>query len=1147
MNKPNGSSAAQQQTRRLVANPYLKKAAAATASVSVPARSHVPTKNDTTTHHRPGVTSNANANNNVHRSTSATPNANRGTKQATVTPASAKGNGKKPINGGTYAVAATPKSQLVRSNNPYQKGVVATKGNLKKPAVTPTPKKQQQQQSQRAVAQLPAPSTKPIHTPKKYTSHAQSHAQAQSQQPSSKSLPPQSQCPKQQQPPIKRAKKASGPTTLKSQLKSQIAQLALKKKQFLAQKQAEKERIRREKEEAKARALHEAEMKRQAKLREEQRLKQEGILRRQRVGSCMNGLLSRVEHRMELEEKNGGVHFAIGEAMEGMISTIEMREKQKQLALVNQRKREEELKRRKAAVLEQQQRQQQQVRALNMNTGEFGGTHPPYGMPFSLQPYGMPLSHGGMYPASQHMSNLAHNPSQQPMPMGVPSYAVQGHSGMSNNFAAAQMPQPIGMYTGMSNNFAAAQMQQPMGMHTSVPPSVYNPHPAPGMTQLMQQQAAMPPMYHTHQAAVNGMPQQQLMVPLAKPAAANQPIVKPKAGQSQQQSTVLHSAPITDAFSPYKSSHHVFPAEICITKKAIGESFGATLRFEAKSALVPQPQEQNSVNNAAVEYKHVIVGDTIVPTAVPSAATFASKPKKPRRKRVNFGVLSVVQATKATYPAGAAAKLCPGDIVLQINGKPVGGLPFGEACKAIGTTSTVCPVTGVIRCVLKVARMNLVAPVPKSLHHFPPLPAKGPVGHVPIGVQPLIPIIPFNTDGGKVVGEFSAAEWAALVRGMSTAPTHMFSMALVATPKLAMLDFVQRNDDYRSILQRRSNDIMRAKLNFETNRNLSDMREKFLMYWKPRLMNECVEDIGNILDNALFLNGLMTDSKRSELRMAARPEDRGCKCGSKTHNYVNDPKCTLYRDVKQFCQANSIATEDGKKEDKALKGLLARKNEAKTKTEQRFIERYLRERAENRHEREEATYVLKMEKVQSSRMNKAVFAPSSLCVLVLSAVVKVMEAVPEDGPRIALDGPQVNEYKNVKQEESKKTSSCTESKHDRDSDSDSDDSDSDDDDVPLTQLLNSNSAKRAAAKKSNSPPSKRPKPQPAASNSSEAKITAPHPYFLAEILKHIGKTHGHLFKGEILICLSYIYSEAHVSITSKPSSEFISNNRAFTL
>ena len=146
-----------------------------------------------------------------------------------------------------------------------------------------------------------------------------------------------------------------------------------------------------------------------------------------------------------------------------------------------------------------------------------------------------------------------------------------------------------------------------------------------------------------------------------------------------------------------------------------------------------------------------------------------------------------------------------------------------------------------------------------------------------------------------------------------------------------------------------------------------------------------------------------------------------------------------------------------------------------------------------------------------------------------------------------MDGPQVIENKNVKQEESKKTSSCTESKHDRDSDSDSDDSDSDDDDVPLTQLLNSNSAKRAAAKKSNSPPLKRPKPQPAASNSSEAKITAPHPYFLAEILKHIGKTHGHLFKGEILICLSYIYSEAHVSITSKPSSEFISNNRAFTL
>ena len=76
--------------------------------------------------------------------------------------------------------------------------------------------------------------------------------------------------------------------------------------------------------------------------------------------------------------------------------------------------------------------------------------------------------------------------------------------------------------------------------------------------------------------------------------------------------------------------------------------------------------------------------------------------------------------------------------------------------------------------------------------------------------------------------------------------------------------------------------------------------------------------------------------------------------------------------------------------------------------------------------------------------------------------------------------------------------------------SDSDSDDSDDDDVPLNQLVQSSSAKRAATTKSmeSSPSKKKAKP-------SDEKKATPSPYFLALILKTISTTHGHVFKGKM--------------------------------
>ena len=81
--------------------------------------------------------------------------------------------------------------------------------------------------------------------------------------------------------------------------------------------------------------------------------------------------------------------------------------------------------------------------------------------------------------------------------------------------------------------------------------------------------------------------------------------------------------------------------------------------------------------------------------------------------------------------------------------------------------------------------------------------------------------------------------------------------------------------------------------------------------------------------------------------------------------------------------------------------------------------------------------------------------------------------------------------------------------------SDDESDDSDDEDMPLSSLVGS---KRIATStcNSNSPPLKRPKRSDnATAGPTDFTKKVPSPYSLAEILRHVSLTHGHLFRGEI--------------------------------
>ncbi len=51
---------------------------------------------------------------------------------------------------------------------------------------------------------------------------------------------------------------------------------------------------------------------------------------------------------------------------------------------------------------------------------------------------------------------------------------------------------------------------------------------------------------------------------------------------------LLHPSLFGDPYSPYLKTHRVFPTEILLTKKSVGDPFGVALHYECRTALVPR-------------------------------------------------------------------------------------------------------------------------------------------------------------------------------------------------------------------------------------------------------------------------------------------------------------------------------------------------------------------------------------------------------------------------------------------------------------------------------------------------------------------------------------------------------------------------------
>jgi hypothetical protein len=613
------------------------------------------------------------------------------------------------------------------------------------------------------------------------------------------------------------------------------------------------------------------------------------------------------------------------------------------------------------------------------------------------------------------------------------------------------------------------------------------------------------------------------------PTSSMQPVVKSQKPE-QPKPLILHPDPM-DKYSPFRDTYQLLDTIVCMTKNVSG-SFGVTLRFECRSALVPREddavdskkqivvktegsvigvtnatvvKEDNTMHSSeaklslAISSSHASSAVVSPSSDVTTLAANDVKARRKRRRRVNYGALFVTDASKATFvlasnegnqEMNSVPTLKPGDIIVAINGRSVGGLTFSEACKAVSATSVENKETGIIRCTLKVARVvqNKLVSTPSSLiqSKHPLLVTNGtivqtsalfvPQKTIPTTIaSPPLPLVPFVVIGDKVSGEFTAAEWQSLVRSMSSVRRELSTgMALLPVSQRDVLNYVMKKDDLRKILQQRNIEIVESKLAYEAKRIETEMKRLAEEHWALAWKLEVERDADNE-NNVLFAEPL-TDAKRSTLRSLARPSN-GCRCGSAGHEFVNDSKCVLYRDVKSFAGTTDFDDTNGSAE-KSIRA----SQKARNAMEAAYIDRFVKLKAETEATKREAEFVLDMELKQANDLGKAVMSPTSLCTLVLSAVASTMdENVPDEEQ--GLPGSALASMKVNCEDEGKHTTE--------------EDSSDDEEDLPLHALVGS---KRSSATADDSS-SKRPK----IDNTSETPNTksAPSAYALAKILKHI--------------------------------------------
>jgi hypothetical protein len=497
-----------------------------------------------------------------------------------------------------------------------------------------------------------------------------------------------------------------------------------------------------------------------------------------------------------------------------------------------------------------------------------------------------------------------------------------------------------------------------------------------------------------------------------KPAATSK--MNYKASNNQMWYSQLFSADIMKPPSPFATTHVLLADPITIIKKP-GEVFGVSLGTDRQSVLVEPEWLENYVkqmsdqlyggknnNNdsesgtekqdSSIATRRETVADDeaiISNDGAPTASNAPTTKRRRPRRRFFFSAMSIIDAkaqnqrltaaaatTQANNDHGAISApqlqqrqlLVEGDILIAINGQPVAGKTFVEACALFNNNNSkdVESKDGFVRCHVTVARKQVVQQPTKTWR--------------PTTIQTSTHVTTVKTpqqqlpEGLLVAPVVTEADMTAFARALCMActdPAHVLGKPVLSEYVLLP-----------SCIQ------LEPALSGKSLVALVTAWKKVEQEMNVRMMARAGQQSKKEWQNLPFPH--FTEAQLHKKRYALKPL-KGCKCGSQDHEYVNDPNCPLYRNLLRL---DDDGTDDNADDAHATKnGKLAKKKITQLQRDLKpvqsaFVKRIMRETGEKNAEQAEARFVERMEEIQLRKCNKAIFAPS-LTAAVLSAVVEL--------------------------------------------------------------------------------------------------------------------------------------------------------------
>jgi len=468
------------------------------------------------------------------------------------------------------------------------------------------------------------------------------------------------------------------------------------------------------------------------------------------------------------------------------------------------------------------------------------------------------------------------------------------------------------------------------------------------------------------------------------------------------------------------------------------------------------------------------------PSAQSSSIVQSQGPvKHQRRRRVDFPVIYVTDATRQNSRKPKATQkdlLETGDIVISIGGCNVADMAFEDACSLFAKKSQ--KTHDIMQVEIVVGRKKVVQIPPKtslslsSVHSFPSeRPENTSMSFLSIEVAFLIDSLrQAMEDRSRVLG--GPIDHTILHRR-----TDIFRQRSLLPGKT--LSIAHRG---LSTLQTKWNQMSRLK-DFA-------LAQKGKEFWLKTFVAEYSEDAVQSLP-------FRTEAERVALRNLPRPA-KGCRCGLQDHEYVFDPKCSLYTNVRNRLSSTELDTILSRPSiDKKTKNSSSAASNLGT-VGSAYLNRIVKQKQESESEEAEARFVDSMEQMEAKELKKAVFAPSFLSSIILSTIFELQREFPISSISPADESDVGGLEKKQKQEETDE--STNKDTGDNMEDDDDEDDDDDDDDVPLALL-----GKRGSRDNKKEEQNKRPKMD----IEWRPKFNL---QYLVRMLEYISKTWGHCFR-----------------------------------